>query len=203
MPLSGRHRGYPGPGRVAGNVLSAFPFENRAGTERNRGGPHGWGTSWGPPFLHRPAPIAQKKSASLPLSRYGCESRWALQKYSLPSGRGVASNALRSQRGDRGCKSRRPVQRPVVKQHHDRFQIGRSRGGSGLACQNSRYRGVADLHTPLSRERYEVSTRRDRHCQVLRVGRGAPSLKRVDAGSTPALATNAFSPLWCRSRTSG
>ena len=161
--MSGRHRDYPGPGRVAGSVLSEFPFDNRAGTQRNRVGPHWWGTSWGPPFLHHDAPIAQKKSASLPHSRYGCESRWALQKYVLPSGRGVASNALHSQRRDRGCKSRRSVHRPVVKQHHDRLQNGRSRGGTGLACQNFRYRGVADLHTPLSREKYGVSTRRYRH----------------------------------------
>src|SRR2546428_5234995 len=31
------------------------------------------------------------------------------------------------------------------------------------AKTHSRYRGVADLHTPLSRERYGVSTRRYRH----------------------------------------
>jgi hypothetical protein len=37
LPLSRRHRVRPGAGRVAGSVLSALPFENRAGTLADTG----------------------------------------------------------------------------------------------------------------------------------------------------------------------
>lgn len=157
--------GVPGDRTSSGERVVWAPFDNRAGTQQNRGGPRRRGTPRGPPIRDHPAPIAQEQSASLPNSQYGCDSRWALPS---PRLRGGATKG-KSRAG--GCNSRRSVQRPVVKQHHDRLQNGRSRGGTGLACQDSRYRGVADLHAPLSREKYGVSTRRYRpYCQALRVG---------------------------------